>query len=154
MDTLFRRLAAPSWLLASANGVISLINSALDSLVTALRSPVFLRFIVPFEHHILSPDDFAAFVDGIAGMKLPQLPRARSMQRLVGMTWPACIRENTQMTIAQFLVPMSTEFREAEFLAAVIGRVDVDSPCETVDGRFFPRTLAVVHPVSFSPHFG
>jgi hypothetical protein len=152
METLFRRLAAPAWIFASANGVIFVINASIDALVAALRSAAFLRFMLPFEHRVLSSDDFEAYVDGIAGMKLPQLPRSRSMQRLVGMTWPTCIRENTQLALAQFVVPMSTEFREAEFLARVLARVDLESPSETVDGCL-SHTVAsfpVLHTVSFS----
>jgi hypothetical protein len=50
----------------------------------------------------------------------------------MGSTWPKVIREQTEVAIDPFIVPMATAFDQEAFIAAVIRRLRVDAPAEEV----------------------
>jgi hypothetical protein len=131
---LFEKLMAPTWCLASGNAVISVINAAIEALVGALRSPRFLRFLVPFEHELVSFEDFTEYLNVISRLRLPLLPGSSSHQRLVGMTWVDCVRQNTSIDLAHFVVPVGTDFDETAFVGNILLDVDLHGPSETVPG--------------------
>jgi hypothetical protein len=138
VNNVFDKIRSPAWHLASGNGVISIINAAIEVFVGVLKSSKFIRFLVPFEHNILSFQDYKAYINGLEGLQLPFLPVSKSKQRLVGMTWASCIKQNTSLNIEQFIAPMSTEFHENEFLEQVIAEIDLNQPSETVSGYYLP----------------
>jgi hypothetical protein len=80
VDSVFEKIERTEWYLA---------------LVAASRSAQFVRFLLPFEHRLLELEDYREYVDRIGRLQLPLLTVSRSRQRLVGMTWVSCVKQNT-----------------------------------------------------------
>ena len=134
LTKMFDHISTDYWYKASGNATFSIVNDFLEGIANAIESNSFVLYLPPFEHELVSITDIYEFADAIRKLQLRKLDNATSKQPQP-TTWPIRVRENLEIEIPPFIVPVRREFDPEKFSDAIVAKyeTELEVPSEVVE---------------------
>ncbi|KAH0785642.1 germinal-center associated nuclear protein [Histomonas meleagridis] len=129
----FRLLESSDWINSSANAVISFINKVINLIIDNFKSDEFIQKILPFSLRLIQKSEFLRYVNELYKLQIPLIDVENSVTPIEGSSWPLYIRDNIEIKLQSFLLPIDKGFDIEMFADKIIKFVENEAPSEYVN---------------------